>query len=792
MANLPSPPYPSKEKPVKQPITKQPLLPAIQVDSSPASQREEELEALGRPDLNVCLNDGESPFITEKSPMSSRPAGESLPLELVEPQSSQECKEDRNYRILCGLLWSLERHFVAHGNDLDALRAFNRDRSQPLMRKRLLSRWAFNHFLKMETSLEKLLEFLEDDSLTSHNDYHLRSLIIYLQAKEIWSPPSLGTWIKTRIRQEKSSRMELLAVLDSLTIAHAGSTATQLDNQHLNRVVYRGISRGLQNYPFRHNLSSSTLKLMIKCISQNFSTIESLEMCSELISDLKPFQLSQIKHELVDFLIEGPDVQLLKLKYAIDGTQCIQEGKYNTRFRWLLLLLLLKDLPSYIAQECTAKTTLQLLLRAIDHNQNLAQYGDDSVIHSQPNELHIWFSILADSKYTIFRGSRRNTRWEMLWMVIEELLTTLETDVRRLYLSLFKEAEIPVFFDDRIWISRAALQWQERLRSRNKPTYLREPWLWDLPIWSTDQLSSYFKEGYEAGISYLEMVRKARVYSPALLRDFLPRLLSDLRGSNLPRDAANIVRYLRDREFVVDIQVMANEVLEYCKVDALSALIIFLAWRKLRLSHCPGFMEAVIADPNIGHGTIFNVFYRDSENLIPTKRSQREQSPLALTPEQARTLHEMAMAFASVVHLAPAQAFRRVYRCFAHFKGTEEGAGARLSQAMVLSGVIRYLEAGRWVSTTRLIHILNIVREFEGPEIADEVDRLVYEWRGEVINSPQYKEASRLQYRELQRQSRKQFGMCGHSDDGSYSIWAERGMLESAEDDCTYKSARIT
>ena len=57
-----------------------------------------------------------------------------------------------------------------------------------------------------------------------------------------------------------------------------------------------------------------------------------------------------------------------------------------------------------------------------------------------------------------------------------------------------------------------------------------------------------------------------------------------------------------------------------------------------------------------------------------------------------------------------------------------------------MAGIIRYLEAGIWVSSVSLKKILAIVRVVEGEKVADEIDRMVFVWRGRVVASRVYRE----------------------------------------------------
>lgn len=56
-----------------------------------------------------------------------------------------------------------------------------------------------------------------------------------------------------------------------------------------------------------------------------------------------------------------------------------------------------------------------------------------------------------------------------------------------------------------------------------------------------------------------------------------------------------------------------------------------------------------------------------------------------------------------------------------------------LTKALVWAGVIRPLQEDQWVSTVKFTWILRQVREVEGDAVADQLDALVYQLRGQFI-----------------------------------------------------------
>ncbi|KAL9121105.1 MAG: hypothetical protein Q9187_002343 [Circinaria calcarea] len=390
------------------------------------------------------------------------------------------------------------------------------------------------------------------------------------------------------------------------------------------------------------------------------------------------------------------------------------------------LLQLLNDLPNHTSAECVTRLSADIILGCSD---------DDSTVDWRYIQVRDWLSMLG---IDLFQRARKNSRFLKRWLVIEEHLTTLQPGLVMLYLRLFGEGQTPPFLQEYM-----NLQAQN---GRSMPVQKKNainPSCTDskrLILQGTKPASSSSNQpGVEE--SYINIIQNMLVSYPSQLRTSLPGVLSDLRQLGKPKDILLIVRYLHNRHFSIGASVLAYEVGEHSKINPVFALKLFRAWKPLRIADCPGLMDAIISDPKVRPGAPLNLFYRDSPNLQATKRCLRESRPLSLQHNQALLLHDMALAFAQAAHLSPREALRKVMRCFHQFVGRFDLVEPQMTEAMVVAGIIRYLEAGLWVSSASLKRILAIVRQVEGDKVAEEIDRMVYVWRGRVVRSRVYRES---------------------------------------------------
>lgn len=105
-----------------------------------------------------------------------------------------------------------------------------------------------------------------------------------------------------------------------------------------------------------------------------------------------------------------------------------------------------------------------------------------------------------------------------------------------------------------------------------------------------------------------------------------------------------------------------------------------------------------------------------------------------LTAERINLVNNMALLFAEQKGspISPRVAFRNVWFCYSYFRANNAPISKEITEAFVTAGVIRPLQQDLWVSTTQFAWILGFVRDTEGDETAERLDKLTFEWRERV------------------------------------------------------------
>ena len=587
-----------------------------------------------------------------------------------------------------------------------------------LSRSLNLTRIAFTHLLNIRAPLDMLLKFLEDTLEDAGLTYGLLSRLLRSEMGQDYDKDTLCAWIHGQVSRGSLFEKEISSLLEDKTPDDTGNELQQA-SRSIDWQVYWAIWDGLRScslHTFR-DLRFDTLRVFVQAVARIGPVDQGSQIIIEIASVLDGPQSRDILPVILDFMKRVSD-------YRGRTPNAIAPDRAN-RESFPRLLQLLEGLPHHMSAECVVWFSSEIILRC--------RYKD-SITNRRFGRVRDWLSILG---IDLFQRARQNSRFKKKWQLIEEHLTTLQPGIMMLYIRLFRKSEIPPFLQE-YWTLQAQNQGFVPDRGKNATT-LSSKGSDGLPL-RGEQLASHSSDRHGIEGSYIDMIQNMLASDPSLLRTTLPTVLSELRQHNKPKDILLIVRYLQDRRFPVDTSVLANEVVEHSKFNPVLALKLFRAWPSLRIAQCPGLMDAIISDRRIRPGAPLNLFYRDSPNLQATNRFLRESQPLPLKHDQALLLHEMALAFAQAAHLSPREALRKVMRCFHHFIGRYDLLKPQISEAMIVAGIIRYLEAGIWVSSVSLKKILAIVREVEGEKVADEIDRMVFVWRGRVVASRVYKE----------------------------------------------------
>ena len=630
-----------------------------------------------------------------------------------------------------------------------------------------LSRLVFNHLLNIRAPLDMLLKFLEDTLVGSEQTHLLLFLLLRSRIGDDYNQDMVCAWIHEQASRGYLSEKEIRSLLKGTTLHNTNNEPHNTDNEQHNTgnerhstsneqhntsneqhntgnephntgneshntgnkpqqvspplewQVYWSIWKGLRS-SLSHNLRDlrfDTLHIFV----QTAARIAPVDQGSQMIIDIASVLDGQKSKEMVPAILEFMKRSSGYQEHTPNAT--IQDRTCGANFPRLLQLL--NGLPHHTSAECVVRLSADVILKCSD---------DDSTVDWHYIQVRDWLSMLG---IDLFQRARKNSRFKKKWQVIEEHLTTLQPGFLMLYLRLFEEGQTPPFLQEYMTLHAQngdSMPVQERNAIGTSSTESKSL------ISEDTKPASGSRNQPETEEPYINIIRNMLVSYPSLLTTTLPEVLSDLRRLAKWEDILLIVRHLHDRKFPIQNSVLAHEVVEHSKINPVFALKLFRAWPPLRIAHCPGFMDAIISDPRIRPGTPLNLFYRDSPNLQATRRYLRQSRPLPLKHDQALLLHEMAVAFAQAAHLKPREALRKVMRCFYQFIGHFDLVKPQMTEAMVAAGIIRYLEAGLWVSTTSLKRILAIVRQVEGEKVAEEIDRMVYVWRGRVVRSRIYRE----------------------------------------------------
>ena len=158
---------------------------------------------------------------------------------------------------------------------------------------------------------------------------------------------------------------------------------------------------------------------------------------------------------------------------------------------------------------------------------------------------------------------------------------------------------------------------------------------------------------------------------------------------------------------------------------------IFQLFPRLSLEMVPALAEAVVNNQDLLTDTALH--YRHSR-----QKCLNQAMPLPTHTEyfiQLRTqlLNSMAYAYSRSPHL-PSISFRKVKQCYLALKAERLPITADITNALSYAGIVRYLQAGKWVSTGQYNYIRSLVSEVEGQQVAERLDDLVDFWRGKVLD----------------------------------------------------------
>ena len=573
---------------------------------------------------------------------------------------------------------------------------------------RQYSRLAFRHLTDTGSPIPVLLEALEDTALRTLGNLN------YFLVRRLAQPLSqtdinlLGHWLRRQVSVGVWSDNEILTLIESTS-----DTVGPAKDEQLKCNIIESLFEGLQSSTVLtiRDADYRIPRSLLTALHQGPMTWRSQHLATRIIKTLQPVQLENMGPTISTFIINCirakaslhyHDKQGLKELEAVAGAMEI-----------------LRYLPRNVANFGIVSTSTALIRASRTPDPTISRTAMLRLLAD-------WWSSLAQF------GTFNSAGYDAPRRKIERVLAGEQLEITAPYLRHLGEIDI-VDFVLQQWLDQksylAALKQIRHLTNQ---------------VDQSEEFESPF-------VIMLRVIRHLAVVSDDNLKRLF-RLLQTLKMSNTIVDII-----LRSKEIGIDIgeNAVLHTIRTHMKVCPEMAQRIFCAYPGSVLESCPDFAEKLIANPQIHPGIPY--YYYVSRRQDPKAATCRE--PVLAVRRRAALLKRMAIAYSGALHLSPRIAFDKVYACYKCHMGESLGP---ISREMVLAfthaGIIRPLQRGTWVSTVKLRWILALTRKVESVEIADEVDSLVYQWRGAIVR--------KIQERQIQDRRR----MTSGSFSGSWDV----------------------
>ncbi|TAQ89811.1 hypothetical protein B7494_g1895 [Chlorociboria aeruginascens] len=188
------------------------------------------------------------------------------------------------------------------------------------------------------------------------------------------------------------------------------------------------------------------------------------------------------------------------------------------------------------------------------------------------------------------------------------------------------------------------------------------------------------------------------------------------------------------------IEIMSNHDLNY-------AFRTYKLYPSLGLDHspisCPRLIIAMINDPQFTPRTIWAML----ENPIKPAVFSRSRLP----QHRIRLIQDMAMAFARAESRHTRVVVRNVEQCLRYLSMRKVPITSTLTRAVAYTVVTRDFNNDQFVVTNRLKWALGLIARVEGDPVAVAIDKLVFQWRADLVNQSMRVKREKEVLREIQR-----------------------------------------
>ena len=564
------------------------------------------------------------------------------------------------------------------------------------------SNLAFQHLLDTGADLSGLLVFLEDAIFNIPEAQNLQNLIHQhvLHGPNKQDEELLHQWLTRQIARGFLSG-ETFARLCRSLCNHDNTNQYRAYSSRLSQAVLKGLSSS-----FSHSISevdASALDTLLETLYCNQLTPKTHKLVITLIKAMDASQIRTVQTRIVFFLRDwvlnhDPDKVL----------QAPMDNPLPEVFD------VLYKLPIFDALFIAARTSEELLALGTAY---IHSYVHEEGCRKAPiyDRLKTWcFSL---SKHTI----RRRFQSEVIWTNIERMIAKQPSAVLASYLQALSEDEQSLFLLKRYLVPKIFFDGAYSVQYRR----------------TVKQYKKLLAERQYNVSPFVLAFHALRVdFGPsASTMAYLFHLFGFL---NLPNVIIQLIAYFQSPKYSKRIpeKLIRYQISYHIHTHPHIAYRLFKTTPTLPLESCPEIAEMMILDPRFDPADPFSMLSKRNKYICVTDVQPRNNAELRVARHELFT--RMAVAYTQAKHLFLRVAYRYVCACYdLHVQLGLGGKSREMSKALTLTGIIRPLEEGIWVSTTQIKFVLNIVRKVEGEEVAEKLDELLYVWRGRVAKQNQ-------------------------------------------------------
>ena len=543
---------------------------------------------------------------------------------------------------------------------------------------------AFKDLCRIDPGLETLLVALRDDALnkTSNVKFLLHKLME--QSLNAEDAGILSQWLKATLSLGQQSLHRISLIMGLISSVSVISSDENIKHDLITSVL-EGFEQSavLSIKDLRVHHVATLLDAIIRCTYSQ----KSQDLGSRLIGALTPLQSSRLTHEISQFL-----------QTAIT-TEVIAENKE-------------KRIPSQ----------MNAILKFFGMLRHLSTPTSSAILINISEMLIIQASLLPEPDFTTLQLL---DQWWSSWITSPAVSEIMQED------AIKKQLE-------RLLIGRSpaiVATYLKRLDNRAMADFiLQRELLSDLDLRTRSHaLNLFMHDREDADVLPFVSIMLAAHRTSDISEMKMKRALRLLQMLGESKSIEKIIVRLRNLNIRIPECVILDNIEAGLHDSEYRAERIFQVFGEIPLEQCPGLAERMIKNMRRHPFEALRLFQARQPGITVGCRP-----PIWTIQARAQLLERMATAYSTVDHIPSQMAFKYIYRCYLYHM--REGLGhldKGIVLALVRTGIVRPLEQGRWVSSMRLGWILHIIRKFEDPQAADQIDKVVYEWRGMIVNKIQ-------------------------------------------------------